>query len=154
MSGDLDLWLIDRPWLAGGANPDDAGIAALHTMGFAAVVCLLDPTEQAPCYDPARASAQGFERHTLPICDFTAPGVDQCRAFVALIEDLRQRGRLVFVHCQGGLGRTGTMAAIALVARGLSATEAIARVRAVRSGAIETPAQEAAIRAYAKATGV
>jgi protein-tyrosine phosphatase len=48
------------------------------------------------------------------------------------------------------LGRTGTVLACYLVRRGLSADEALARVRAARPGAVETRAQEAAVRTYAQ----
>ena len=46
------------------------------------------------------------------------------------------------VHCRGGLGRAGTIAARLLVECGWPAAKAIAAVREVRPGAIETRAQE------------
>jgi ADP-ribosyl-[dinitrogen reductase] hydrolase len=51
-------------------------------------------------------------------------------------------GRHVLVHCRGGLGRAGMMAARLLVELGVEPAKAIADVRAVRPGAIETPEQE------------
>jgi protein-tyrosine phosphatase len=49
----------------------------------------------------------------------------------------------------GGVGRTGTVAACALVAAGGSADDAIRRVRAVRHPtAVETSEQVAFVRAY------
>ena len=57
-------------------------------------------------------------------------------------EQLRQGGAVV-VHCRGGLGRAGMVAAMLLVMTGEDPRRAIERVRAVRPGAIETPAQEA-----------
>lgn len=48
----------------------------------------------------------------------------------------------MLVHCRGGLGRAGTIAARLLVELGMQPTEAIAGVRAVRPGAIETSDQE------------
>lgn len=58
-------------------------------------------------------------------------------------------GQQVVIHCRGGLGRTGVIAARFLIDRGATATEAIAAVRAARSGAIETWAQEQHVIAYA-----
>lgn len=47
--------------------------------------------------------------------------------------------------------RTGTLIAAYLVkARGLTVEAAIAEIRRVRPGSVETPAQEAAVRAYAE----
>lgn len=57
------------------------------------------------------------------------------------LEDLKQ-GNKLFIHCRGGLGRTGTLAARLLIERGLSPETAIAEVRVARPGAIETIEQE------------
>jgi ADP-ribosyl-[dinitrogen reductase] hydrolase len=48
----------------------------------------------------------------------------------------------VLVHCRGGLGRARTIAARLLVELGMEPVNAIASVRAVRPGAIETREQE------------
>ena len=49
--------------------------------------------------------------------------------------------RRVLLHCAAGLGRTGTVAAKLLIASGVPAPQALARVRAVRPGTVETAAQ-------------
>jgi len=51
------------------------------------------------------------------------------------------------VHCRGGLGRSGMIAARMLVELGTPADEAIARVRSARPGAVETSEQVAYVRA-------
>jgi ADP-ribosyl-[dinitrogen reductase] hydrolase len=58
----------------------------------------------------------------------------------ALRSTLR-RGGSVLIHCRGGLGRTGMVAARLLVEMGMDARAAIAAVRQARPGAIETGAQ-------------
>ena len=56
-------------------------------------------------------------------------------------------GENILVHCRGGLGRAGMIAARLLVETGGVEPEvAIERVRAVRPGAIETGAQERWVR--------
>jgi protein-tyrosine phosphatase len=48
----------------------------------------------------------------------------------------------VLVHCQGGSGRTGTMGAAYWIAKGLSAADAIRKVRQANPDAVETIGQE------------
>ena len=60
------------------------------------------------------------------------------------IGDRLRSGFDVVIHCRGGLGRAGTIAARLLVELGMRPDEAVHRVRDARGpGAIETPAQEA-----------
>ena len=86
----------------------------------------------------------------LPVADFTPPSTEQLATGVAAIREAVASGQRVAVHCGGGLGRTGTLVACYLVDGGLSADEAIAEVRRLRPGSVETPAQEAAVRDFAK----
>ncbi len=61
------------------------------------------------------------------------------------LERLRA-GKSVVIHCRGGLGRTGLLAAACLRALGVDAERAIAIVRAARPGTIENEAQAAFVR--------
>ncbi|HXW08581.1 MAG TPA: hypothetical protein VD833_25345 [Vicinamibacterales bacterium] len=56
--------------------------------------------------------------------------VDILNAIGAEIEE----ERTVYVHCWGGIGRTGTVAACWLIEQGLSAKEALVRVQTLRWG--------------------
>ena len=96
-------------------------------------------------------AAQGrFAWHHLPIADMKVPGPQFIehwkRAGDSVLQVLQDGGRVVF-HCAAGLGRTGTIVAKLLTDRfGLSADQAIERVRRARPGTIETMAQEAFVR--------
>ncbi len=142
------LWWIDEPTLAGSPNPTDDELTALRGRGFATIVCLLDPGEQAPNYDVARAGAVGFRRHEIPIRDYGAPTMEQIETFVRIVDRIGPGDGNVLVHCQGGTGRTGTMAAATWIARGLTAEAAIEKVRRARPGAVETQAQELRLREF------
>lgn len=124
-------------------------LAALGGWGARCVVTLVGEAESArlgvPGY-PAAVRAGGFVSFNLPVADFSVPGAAFMEAFVpvrAELDRLLDAGAPVAVHCAAGLGRTGVFAAALLVREGLAPAEAIARVRAVRPGAIETAEQEA-----------
>lgn len=144
-----------RAMTGGWARDLDLDLAALGEAGAAALVTLMaGPELQAVGVSPeglrAGAQAAGVEWHHLPIRDVDVPDAAfedaWCYAGPRLHRHL-QRGALVVLHCLGGLGRSGTIAARLLVERGEPAATAIARVRAARPGAIETPAQEAYVHA-------
>lgn len=65
-----------------------------------------------------------------------------------LAHGLLDAGRAVAIHCRMGLGRTGTLAGIVLVERGLTPEEAVAAIRRARPGSIETRHQEAMIESW------
>lgn len=55
-------------------------------------------------------------------------------------------GFSIVVHCKGGLGRAGTIAARLMIELGIAPDTAVTRVRQVRPGAIETSAQLAYVK--------
>ena len=67
--------------------------------------------------------------------------MEQAAEFVRFVDQQRSLQLPVAVHCEAGLGRTGTMLATYLIAHGNTAEGAIARIRAVEEVAIETPGQ-------------
>ena len=88
------------------------------------------------------AEAAGIRVRRYPIVDVTAPRVEPTLPVVAEALKQLRAGQNVVVHCRGGLGRAGTLAASILVAAGLDASEAITQVRVHRPGAIEVREQE------------
>ena len=55
------------------------------------------------------------------------------------------------IHCGAGLGRTGTLLACYFVSKGMTAKNAVARVRRLRPGSIETAEQERAVEEFERA---
>jgi atypical dual specificity phosphatase len=141
---DCGDWLEpDR--LLGCAYPRrEAALAALAAQGISLLINL----HERP-HEPGRLARHGLAEVHLPVTDFTAPTPEQLARGVEAIEQALASGQRVAVHCGGGLGRTGTLLACYLVRQGLTAAEAIARVRQVRPGSVETRAQVAAVEAFA-----
>lgn len=80
----------------------------------------------------------------LPIADFSIPSQQFEDLWLGHGTELRKRLRLgehILIHCKGGLGRAGMIAARLLVELGWEPQAAIKKVREVRKGAIETPSQ-------------
>ena len=143
----MATWWIDQPVLLGSSNLSRRELEQLWAAGFSIVVCLLDLAEQRTGYDPFLAKAEGWEWLNIPIRDFDAPSLAQLHEFVELIRQSHERR--VIVHCEGGTGRTGTMAAAHWIAKGRSVAEAIALVRHARPGAVETTEQETSLIEFA-----
>jgi atypical dual specificity phosphatase len=136
-------WIEPDRLLACAYPATDDALAALATYGVTLVVNLHEQR-----HDSAALKRRGLEEIHLPVPDFTPPSPAQLAAGVATIEDAIASGQTVAVHCGAGLGRTGTLLACYLVSQGHSAGEAIARVRELRPGSVETDAQAAAVGAY------
>jgi atypical dual specificity phosphatase len=145
----MGTWWIDEPFLLGSSNPSEKELGSLQDQGFTILVSLLDQSKQPPRYDVTGAAVAGWSCHSISIQDFHPPSLEQLRDFNALLEAAPPSAR-VLVHCEGGSGRTGTMAAAYWIKKGLTATEAIARLRKVRPNAVETCEQERVLYQYAE----
>ena len=127
----------------------EADLVALEAWGASALVSLVEADEFA------RLGVAGLDRamegrdmrwYHLPVPDMATPGPAFHAAWSrhgGAIMDHLSRGRRLVVHCAGGLGRSGTVAAKLLAAFGVAPPDAIRRVREARPGAIETAEQEA-----------
>jgi protein-tyrosine phosphatase len=91
----------------------------------------------------ARARAHGLDSEWFPFEDGDVPSdAPGLTALTGRILETVRAGRTVVIHCRGGLGRSGLVAAACLIALGHAPPDAIRIVRAARTGAIE-PRQEA-----------
>ncbi|WP_221799768.1 cyclin-dependent kinase inhibitor 3 family protein [Oceanobacter mangrovi] len=92
---------------------------------------------------------QGMTWLHMPIADYSTPTATFEQRWSSEgreVRELLRRGEDILVHCKGGMGRAGMMAARLLVELGNDPEDAIHQVRRVRSGAIETPSQLALVR--------
>ena len=127
----------------------DTDLDAIQRWGATAVVTLVEKQELDMLEVhglPERVRDRYMEWWHLPIQDGKSPPAQGFEDKWAVAgEALRDRLRLgfdVLVHCRGGLGRAGTVAARLLVELGAGPGDAMLRVREVRPGALETEDQE------------
>jgi atypical dual specificity phosphatase len=137
---------IEKPLLAGLARPSSPeDFQWLRAQG---IELLLSLTEDRPRRDWVEdASLLVFHE---PLEDMEPPTQEQLDRCVSAIVRANERKMGVAVHCGAGLGRTGVVLAAYFVARGLSASNAIARIRRLRPGSIETDEQAAAVELFAR----
>ena len=137
---------IDKPLLAGMARPDALEeLVWLRRQGIELVISLTE--------DPLRRdwiNDAGLMAMHLPVVDMEAPTQEQLEQAVSAITRANEQQMGVAVHCGAGLGRTGVVLACYLVLKGMTAKNAIARVRRLRAGSIETDEQEDAVVEFEK----
>lgn len=127
----------------GRTNPLDEDLAALAELGIKLLVSLTETSTSAES-----AAAHGLEVLHIPVRDMTAPTMAQLHEFTSRAVLSVDGEKPVTVHCEAGMGRTGTFLAAWFVAQGMGADEAIEKVRQLRPGSIETEEQEQAVRDY------
>ncbi len=140
--------LVNFSWVRPGAVagmglPYESSWPALRAEGVGAVLSL---TEDAPAGDPA---CEGLVALHIPLIDFGVPSPEALARAVEFIRNQVAEGRPVAVHCFAGVGRTGTVIAAWLTTEGLEADAAIAEVRRLRPGSVETRGQADAVRRFA-----
>jgi len=121
--------LSDQVWR--GANPSVDGYRQLAADGVSTVVEL---RAEAPGHLEAALAPLGLEVVRIPVRDGQAPTPEQVQEFLGVVQDAPG---IVFVHCGAGVGRTGSMAAAELTARGVSATTALAENLAMGTPSLE-----------------
>lgn len=107
------------------------------------VTCIFDLTEEGelPSYQKIlqeQAGWRGVEVTTqrFPIQNFGLPTRQQMKEILNALDAALERGQGVYVHCWGGIGRTGTVVGCWLVRHGLSGKAALKRIEKLR---IEVP---------------
>lgn len=119
----LRYW-IEEGRLAGGSCPNAEDLPGLEEE-FDAVISLVEDDRQY-MYSPEDVR-DGVRWINVPMTDHTTPSLGQLAEFYETFWGLPGTAK-VFVHCLGGIGRTGTVAASYLMWRGRSLEAAFEQV--------------------------
>lgn len=138
IQGRTGLWMRDI----------ELDIEAIKEWEPDSIISLLEPHEYIEMQVPELPEI--FKRefpvwYNLPIKDKHAPDAEWIKAWALIRKNIFHQvygGGKILIHCKGGFGRTGTVAALILMECGHHAEDAIAECRAARSGAIENDVQE------------
>lgn len=125
----------------------------LQAAGADAIVTLMPGLEMignAVTALPELCQKRGLQWFHLPIEDDRAPEADFAVAWQTqrqAVHDLLDSGKWLAIHCKGGSGRTGLLAAQILVERGWSKSAVIAAVKALRPNALSLAVHQAYLAA-------
>jgi len=107
-------------------------IDALIEAGFDTFIDLTRPNELAPYEKTLRDEANVYEvevkHHRFPIGDFGLPTPKQMKTILDTIDEGLEAGHKIYLHCWGGIGRTGTTVGCYLVRHGRSGEEALSQL--------------------------
>jgi hypothetical protein len=150
-------WVVEGR-LAGGAYPyqpdptdGDATLRLLRSAGITAFVDLTQARLPGSWeshlldYHPS-ARSLGLEVARRPIRDMGVPTVDEAIGTLDEIDRLLADGQTVYVHCWGGIGRTGLTIGTWLIRHGVATGESVQHLlnelRAADEGAGHIPAPQ------------
>jgi atypical dual specificity phosphatase len=137
---------VEKPLLAALARPSaPEDFTWLREQGIQVLVSLTEDKPRRDWYEDANLLV-----YHMPLEDMEAPTQDQLDRCVSAIVKATEHGMPVAVHCAAGLGRTGVVLAAYFIARGASANAAIARVRRMRPGSVETDEQVESVELFAR----
>ncbi len=131
-------WVEENRLLAGeypgSRDPESARrrIASFLEAGITAFIDLTDSHELVPyediLQDEAKIYSIGASYQRIPIRDYSIPTSDTMTTILNAIDKAVSNGNRVYVHCWGGVGRTGMVIGCYLVRHGSPNEQAIERV--------------------------
>jgi predicted protein tyrosine phosphatase len=133
-------------------------VSSLVEVGVATIIDLTMPSEQAAVRVPFERLQQRGVWVNVPLLNGGTPSAEWVQAVLDMIDSHNTRGRLVYVHCLGGLGRTGCVVGCWLVRHDqVTGEQAIDRLSQLRqaqpnaqSASPETAGQRKLVRSWRK----
>src|SRR5512138_1096955 len=105
---------------------------ALLEAGFDTFIDLTRPNETFPYHLilPEKANGREIIYQRFSIGDFGLPTPEQMNVLLETIEEELHSGRKIYLHCWGGIGRTGTTVGCYLVRQGMTGADALEQLAA------------------------
>ena len=131
--GHLDrwYWVEEGRFLAGPYPGSPDTLARLRELGVTLFLDLTEPGEYGLLPYEAHL-AHGMRAIRKPVRDFSAPSPTEMREILDLIDAELAAGGVVYLHCYGGVGRTGTVVGCHLVRHGTPPEQAIGAIARLR----------------------
>ncbi len=141
-------WVIPGKLTAGeypGVRDELIARKRIQSLLKCGVSVFLDLTQPGDTFHPyagiLREEAEDFQKETIwishPINDLSTPSIQGMNQILDEIDSSIQSGKVVYVHCLAGIGRTGTVVGCYLIRHGLKPQEAIETIAKLRK---DTPA--------------
>lgn len=137
-------WVIPGRLLAGeypGAVEEHTARKKLVSLLHCGINAILNLTEEGELVDyvpwlmeEAADFGLDVEVKRLPIRDFSTPSVVEMIAILNQMDEWLNEGKTVYVHCYGGIGRTGMVVGCYLVRKGMPARKALEQIAELRHG--------------------
>ena len=131
-------WVLPGRFLAGQyparvEMPDAAArLDALLSEGIDTFINLAEPDEMSAYLPLLRQRAILLDIHptyiTFPIVDLGLPEPEAMRSILDAIERSLADGRRIYLHCIGGIGRTGTVVGCYLIRQGFAPQQALEQI--------------------------
>lgn len=124
--------------MPGASAPVSYDLDLLASVGITVLITL---TEEDLIQTELKAA--GLSNFHLSIYDREAPSLNQMHMLLFKMQKMIEAGEILAVHCLAGIGRTGTVLAAWMIKEGgLSAEEAIRRLRLINPSFVQTVVQE------------
>jgi protein-tyrosine phosphatase len=118
-------WVYPGRLLAGPYPKTQDRLSRLLAAG---VTCFIDLTELAESDSYMLHLPESVQYRRFSIHDFDTPTADHMRCILDAIDTKLADGQVVYVHCWGGIGRTGTVVGCYLVRHGMTGEDALAEI--------------------------
>lgn len=139
-------WVVEGKLAGSGLPVTEDEFEWLVDQGIKSVVTVREVALPSEWFD-----GSDIEYLHLQVEDFGAPTIEELDQAVDFIDQEISNGRPVMVHCAAGKGRTGAVIAAYLVKKqSLTAERAIAKLRGIRPGSVQSVSQETVVSMYEK----